>query len=622
MNGILLNAITPQKEEIAIAVDRSAFSSAPWTLGVFSSSTADLIIGHRIGSSFINEGSIDQAVILNQIPSQSERVILAAGRQYPTYVSPFRPWLPTQKATLKNWASAKRSSITEIANVVSDISDLSANSNDYSQTTEDKKPIFSATGFNGRPSFDFDGVDDNVTTALGLAGISEDEETFAIALKADTATPGGLRYPFGNSNFAGYFFSYANANAIRWRTGNGDGNVSSVGRTDFTLENALTTETILISRRSVLNNNIEFFVDGVSVHTDTHTNPTGTADYFMLGDRSNESGPFPGLISEIIAFNQYLDDNDIEILAGYIHHEWGLANRLPSDHPYRLNPPSIALSLDERLAAFFANYPDDVHFLIPSGGQSNEVGQTVAPDSLAPMTFRSEIYYDDDPQTNPVDPAWVTFELGDNGVTRGTANGGQFTAGGDWEDRSNPAVRITSIFESAVSVKKLSHLFRAQAGQGFEGANDNWAIGNKLRDDWASIFVTQVTSTLQARIELAYVLPYIWVHGEADDDELITGQNYEANLTAFINQYRTIIGIPTAPFIITERQVSGAAGNAAVRASQTNVAANDVNVFLIPTADLATSDGTHYTEESHQTIAQRYWEIVLDNELIAQIPEA
>jgi hypothetical protein len=83
-------------------------------------------------------------------------------------------------------------------------------------------------------------------------------------------------------------------------------------------------------------------LDGTIVTGTTRTT-VNLGDGILIGfDYVFPENLFQGDIGEVIIAAGAWTDSDLDILNGYLHHKWGLAARLPSTHPYKANPPTIA----------------------------------------------------------------------------------------------------------------------------------------------------------------------------------------------------------------------------------------------------------------------------------------
>lgn len=46
-------------------------------------------------------------------------------------------------------------------------------------------------------------------------------------------------------------------------------------------------------------------------------------------------------MGEMLAFSKALDDEELRAIEGYLAHKWGIADRLPTEHPYKARPPRV-----------------------------------------------------------------------------------------------------------------------------------------------------------------------------------------------------------------------------------------------------------------------------------------
>ena len=70
--------------------------------------------------------------------------------------------------------------------------------------------------------------------------------------------------------------------------------------------------------------------------------PIAANGYNVGSDRSPGITParnWKGPVGEIVAFNRKLTDAERQEIEGYLAHKWGLAAKLPNDHPYKTTAP-------------------------------------------------------------------------------------------------------------------------------------------------------------------------------------------------------------------------------------------------------------------------------------------
>jgi hypothetical protein len=91
------------------------------------------------------------------------------------------------------------------------------------------------------------------------------------------------------------------------------------------------------------NTNTRFRRDGSLVAQNTDTNKTfDDSDISSVNFGHNEVGQqsIRGFIGEIVVLSNF-DDSDVEKVEGYLAHKWGLADNLPSSHPYKTETPYV-----------------------------------------------------------------------------------------------------------------------------------------------------------------------------------------------------------------------------------------------------------------------------------------
>jgi hypothetical protein len=99
-------------------------------------------------------------------------------------------------------------------------------------------------------------------------------------------------------------------------------------------------QTIVVKADST--DGIEVWINGTSIGTDgTYTAQT-PADIQVIGNRHlyNQGVDWDLYETIIINYAGAVDDDEVERLIGYLHHEWGIEDELPANHVYRYSPPT------------------------------------------------------------------------------------------------------------------------------------------------------------------------------------------------------------------------------------------------------------------------------------------
>lgn len=87
---------------------------------------------------------------------------------------------------------------------------------------------------------------------------------------------------------------------------------------------------------------VAHWVDGgdlADVTTGVGGAPTGSASIVSVGCLYGTTGWFDGAIGEILIYAAALTTEQRQIIEGYLAHKWGMAAKLPSNHPYKTVAP-------------------------------------------------------------------------------------------------------------------------------------------------------------------------------------------------------------------------------------------------------------------------------------------
>jgi len=256
-------------------------------------------------------------------------------------------WRPTEIQT-SLWLDAEDSTtITLNGTTVSQWNDKSGNGINVSQATATSQPAYSATGLNGKPVIEFDGIDDVLSigeTNLGrnLAGMSA-----AVVLKWVTA-------PATSKPLIA--FSISGAQLVRFSISGISPNYAFGGRrldgvsaqTVTGNQSLLTTTTAAISSVVVnyQNTAVDLYTNGiVDRQTTTFLTSGNTSDtssfLFNIGKNSSTADFANVQVSEVVFTNSALSERQRQQLEGYLAWKWRLEANLPVSHPYKNLPPTV-----------------------------------------------------------------------------------------------------------------------------------------------------------------------------------------------------------------------------------------------------------------------------------------
>jgi len=239
-------------------------------------------------------------------------------------------WDPTVITTALWLDAADSSTITLNGSTVSQWNDKSSNARNASQATAANQPTYSATGFNSKPTVQFDGSNDQLDL-IQFAQVS-DQNIFAVA---DTTNLGSSYRIFMNRSDGGAPATYFGGDGgsgqsyrplVYWNSAERANFGSSVQRKAIFRWSFATGATALTQ------------IDGGTPVTASFT-ATTLANWSAICFSSVHQPDVD--ISEIIITPATLSTSDRQKLEGYLAHKWGLTSNLTGDHPYKTNLPTV-----------------------------------------------------------------------------------------------------------------------------------------------------------------------------------------------------------------------------------------------------------------------------------------
>jgi hypothetical protein len=216
----------------------------------------------------------------------------------------FTQWTPALISTALWLDAADASTITESGGAVSQWNDKSGNGRNARQATAGNRPTYTSAVLNGKNVVSFNG------STQWFATISA----------------------YG----AGHFAAVAKSTISKSFAG------LHTGTTSELILSGTGTQVIQASTsyvNSSTNLSIAFnqpFIWGVNLSATRSAGRT-------LGEEPNGSGAaraWNGYCGELIVLASPQDGEIRNRLEGYLAHKWGLTANLPSDHPYKVNPPA------------------------------------------------------------------------------------------------------------------------------------------------------------------------------------------------------------------------------------------------------------------------------------------
>jgi hypothetical protein len=245
-------------------------------------------------------------------------------------------WTPAN-ITTQLWLDASDSAtITLVSGAVSQWNDKSGNNRHATQTVSASRPTVATAALNGLDGLNFDGSNDFLETVGYIACNNSSSNTVVLAVSESSGT--GRRGIMGTrpaANAEGWFLSYlsgSTANPAVVFTG--VSGASAIG--------SFRTPDILGFQKTATTCQIISFLNTPNTPTTMTLIPVSSIESTKIGrEMTGQAGEsLLGKIYEIIEIPT-IDATIRQKAEGYLAHKWGLTANLPSDHPYKTNPPTV-----------------------------------------------------------------------------------------------------------------------------------------------------------------------------------------------------------------------------------------------------------------------------------------
>lgn len=222
--------------------------------------------------------------------------------------------------------------------------DKSGNTRNALQTTAGSRPTYIATGLNSKGVLSFDGDDDfmNVTTSIFQsigafqlfwifsregAGAGDNYKP-SISSISNTNTDRGAFHYIKNDNDYGASYPFFQSSP-------------SWGNYDLSSGTTYVNSVYNIMCFNNTSSQWQVFRDGTQEGTTGTTGgaPAADVDGIMLAKQVANNRRSQIRMGEVICVLSSSVDQR-EKIEGYLAHKWGLTANLPSDHPFKINPPA------------------------------------------------------------------------------------------------------------------------------------------------------------------------------------------------------------------------------------------------------------------------------------------
>ena len=234
---------------------------------------------------------------------------------------------PTIISGCQVWVSADKITGLVDGDTVTTWSDQTSNSNDFTQITASKKPVYKTNIFKQKPALKFDGSDDFMLgTPTGLSSVTD----FSIFAAISFITEGDWMTPLsigdsGAGNPMIRFFQLNNAIPLNIRVEGKD--ASNVVVSLATGSNVSIGKTYVGSAINDNGVNISQYLNSVldASHTSYDINSFGTITRFTLGGSNSEDTHANCYIAEVIFYNRKVTEKEQSRVQSYLSKKYEVA---------------------------------------------------------------------------------------------------------------------------------------------------------------------------------------------------------------------------------------------------------------------------------------------------------
>ena len=246
------------------------------------------------------------------------------------------PWTPARISTALWLDAADSSTITLNGSTVSQWIDKSGNARNFSQPTAANQPAYSTNALNGKNVINFVSTDSLTRSSAIPFNDLGDNSLYIVGNRTGRSGQFNVAVVIVRAvqRSRSILFNYLSATG-RWGTYATTETLSPSG-------NVGTSYKICELIADQATNTYLFYQDGTSqgsygvVNTNTvFSNPTS-----FIGNDLNNAW-LEGNVAEIIFCDEKNSGADRQRIEGYLAHKWGLTANLPSNHPFKVNPPYV-----------------------------------------------------------------------------------------------------------------------------------------------------------------------------------------------------------------------------------------------------------------------------------------
>lgn len=255
-------------------------------------------------------------------------------------------WTPERINTAVWLDASDASTVVTVASKVGEWYDKSGNDRKCTQLTDELRPTYVTNSFNGKNIVRFPGGKYYYLDFVTSLPLQNTATIFAVCeneVQDGTASIWKPIIATTSSDFTNSPTGYALAKRRSDISGFGGKPPSNGGLTSFVISYPANANTFEILGLTCNENVIQARRNGQSVFDSSDLVPrtSGWATNYRVGAEFNNVANryYTGDLCEVIICNTVPDLSITQKIEGYLAHKWGLEANLPSNHPYKDNPP-------------------------------------------------------------------------------------------------------------------------------------------------------------------------------------------------------------------------------------------------------------------------------------------
>lgn len=244
-------------------------------------------------------------------------------------------WTPSAIATALWLDADSPSTITLNGSTVSQWSDKSGNGRHATQATATNQPTYVSSAINAKPALSFDGTNDFLNLTDGTVPTGNTNYSMFVVQRINVMADMMIFGRVGGAGGSGSacYLGVIGSNVFgNWWAGTGVGLGGAAGENNMysvVYDNATSTLSSVRNGLFLENFVVPFVRNSLA------------AQQSIGGDIVNNNRYGNIAFSEAIVLHSTASVATRQTIEGYLAWKWGLEANLPSDHPYKLSPPTV-----------------------------------------------------------------------------------------------------------------------------------------------------------------------------------------------------------------------------------------------------------------------------------------